>query len=127
MSFRELARWPEAETHYVDPAAAVPRSCRGAQIRGGAAKIAFVPKAGSGVCAGRLAAVHRSDFGIDRRAHMRMAVFHRKARQPPSGAAIVQRLCRDTRTYKSMSMLGFAKVREFRRQQLDRLDAELMT
>ncbi|WP_132997292.1 DUF3422 family protein [Sulfitobacter pontiacus] len=69
------------------------------------------------------AAVIASDFRIDPAGHMRMAVFASEGTGSRRLGRIVQRLC-EIETYKSMSMLGFAKVREFAGQ-LDRIDAEL--
>ena len=69
------------------------------------------------------AAVIASDFRIDPAGHMRMAVFATEGTGSRRLGRIVQRLC-EIETYKSMSMLGFAKVREFAGQ-LDRIDAEL--
>ena len=56
-------------------------------------------------------AIIASDFRIDAQGHMRMAVFAR----PDTGARrigrIVQRIC-EIETYKTMSMLGLARVRD---------------
>ncbi len=69
------------------------------------------------------AAVVAGDFRIDASGHMRFAVFI----APDTGARrigrIVQRLC-EIETYKAMSMLGFARVREIGAQ-MARIDATL--
>lgn len=73
------------------------------------------------------AAVVACDFRIDVSGHLRFAVFV----QPETGARrvgrIVQRLC-EIETYKSMSMLGFSRVRAMSDQlgDLDRRLTQLM-
>ncbi len=64
-----------------------------------------------------------SDFRIDSAGHMRMAIFAAPETGDRRLGRIVQRMC-EIETYKSMSMLGFAKVREFGGQ-LNDLDREL--
>ena len=56
------------------------------------------------------AAIMASDFRIDAGGHVRMAVFVRDDTGPRRIGRIVQRLC-EIETYKSMSMLGLARVR----------------
>lgn len=56
-------------------------------------------------------AVVASDFRINPDGHMRMAVFVSPGTGERRVGRIVQRLC-EIETYKSMSMLGFARVRE---------------
>ncbi|THH39016.1 DUF3422 domain-containing protein [Aliishimia ponticola] len=69
------------------------------------------------------AAIVAGDFRVDSSGNMRFAVFV----DPPTGARrigrIVQRLC-EIETYKSMSMLGFSRVRSISGQ-LNDLDARL--
>ncbi len=69
------------------------------------------------------AAVVASDFRIDSAGHMRMAVFASEETGSRRLGRIVQRLC-EVETYKSMSMLGFAQVRDFGGQ-LNALDGQL--
>ena len=57
------------------------------------------------------AAIVASDFRIDSAGHMRMAVFVAPSTGPRRLGRIVQRLC-EIETYKSMSMLGFARARQ---------------
>ncbi|MGJ8545015.1 MAG: DUF3422 family protein [Sulfitobacter sp.] len=57
------------------------------------------------------AAVVASDFRIDPAGHMRFAIFVDPATGRRRTGRIVQRLC-EIETYKSMSMLGFAAVRD---------------
>ncbi len=56
------------------------------------------------------AAIIASDFRIDRAGHVRMALFVRRGTGARRIGRIVQRLC-EIETYKSMSMLGLARVR----------------
>ncbi|WP_299148748.1 DUF3422 domain-containing protein [uncultured Tateyamaria sp.] len=56
------------------------------------------------------AAVMAGDFRIDQNGHMRFAVFTSEGTGQRRVGRIVQRLC-EIETYKSMSMLGFARVR----------------
>ena len=58
---------------------------------------------GSGIMAG--------DFRIDPAGHMRMACFIDPATDPRRIGRILQRMC-EIETYKSMSMLGLARVRD---------------
>ena len=69
------------------------------------------------------AAVVASDFRIDSAGHMRMAIFASDGTGDRRLGRIVQRLC-EIETYKSMSMLGFAEVRDFGGQ-LNALDKQL--
>lgn len=57
------------------------------------------------------AAVIASDFQIDAGGYMRFAVFVRPGTGPRRIGRIVQRLC-EIETYRAMSMLGLARVRE---------------
>ncbi len=57
------------------------------------------------------AAIVASDFRIDSAGHMRMAVFVAPGTGTRRLGRIVQRLC-EIETYKSMSMLGFARARQ---------------
>ncbi|WP_299296607.1 DUF3422 domain-containing protein [uncultured Tateyamaria sp.] len=70
----------------------------------------FVPEslAVSSVLEG--AAIMGGDFRIDQNGHMRFAVFASEGTGQRRIGRIVQRLC-EIETYKSMSMLGFARVR----------------
>jgi uncharacterized membrane-anchored protein len=56
-------------------------------------------------------AVIASDFRIDPAGHLRFAVYVSDTTGPGRVGRIVQRLC-EIETYKSMSLLGFAKTRE---------------
>ena len=70
-------------------------------------------------------AIAAGDFRIDQNGHLRFAVFasaHTSARRI---GRIVQRLC-EIETYKSMSMLGFARVRALQ-PNLNALDTQLTT
>jgi uncharacterized membrane-anchored protein len=69
------------------------------------------------------AAVVASDFRIDPAGHMRMALFATEGTGTRRIGRIVQRLC-EIETYKSMSMLGFAQVRDFGAE-LNALDGKL--
>jgi len=55
-------------------------------------------------------AIIASDFRIDNQGHMRMAVFARPGIGQRRIGRVVQRLC-EIETYKTMSMLGLARVR----------------
>ena len=57
------------------------------------------------------AAIVASDFRVDSAGHMRMGVFVGPDTGPRRVGRIVQRLC-EIETYKSMSMLGFARARQ---------------
>lgn len=69
------------------------------------------------------AAVMAGDFRIDQNGHMRFAVFASESTGQRRMGRIVQRLC-EIETYKSMSMLGFARVRAMG-VQLGALDTRL--
>ena len=56
------------------------------------------------------AAVSAGDFRIDPAGHVRFAIFASKGTGPQRLGRIVQRLC-EIETYKTMSMLGFARVK----------------
>ena len=71
------------------------------------------------------AAVVASDFRIDPQGHMRIAVFARPGAGPRRTGRIVQRLA-EIETYKTMSMLGLARVRDLG-PRLSAADAELTT
>ncbi|MEL7090823.1 MAG: DUF3422 domain-containing protein [Pseudomonadota bacterium] len=70
-------------------------------------------------------AVAASDFRIDSNGHMRFAVFVSDGTGERRIGRIVQRLC-EIETYKTMSMLGFARVRD-QGPQLTALDTRLTT
>ncbi|APX13786.1 DUF3422 family protein [Tateyamaria omphalii] len=70
------------------------------------------------------AAVMAGDFRIDQNGHMRFAVFASEGTGQRRVGRIVQRLC-EIETYKSMSMLGFARVRGMGGQ-LTALDTRLI-
>ncbi|WP_299370297.1 DUF3422 domain-containing protein [uncultured Tateyamaria sp.] len=69
------------------------------------------------------AAIMAGDFRIDQNGHMRFAVFASEGTGQRRMGRIVQRLC-EIETYKSMSMLGFARVRSMGAQ-LGALDTRL--
>ncbi len=69
------------------------------------------------------AAVIATDFRIDSAGHMRFAIFADPETGKRRMGRIVQRLC-EVETYKTMSMLGFAMVRDFG-PDLNRLDTKL--
>jgi uncharacterized membrane-anchored protein len=69
------------------------------------------------------AAIMAGDFRIDPSGHMRFAVFVRPGTGSRRIGRIVQRLC-EIETYKTMSMLGLARVRETG-PRLSALDQEL--
>ena len=69
------------------------------------------------------AAIVASDFRIDPAGHMRFGVFVSPETGRRRVGRIVQRLC-EIETYKTMSMLGFAAVRDFGGE-LNTLDAQL--
>lgn len=73
-------------------------------------------------------AIMAGDFRIDPAGHMRIACFIDPAADPRRIGRIVQRLC-EIETYKSMSMLGLARVRDLgsRMGDLDRKLTALMT
>ncbi len=73
-------------------------------------------------------AIMAGDFRIDPAGHMRIACFIDPAADPRRIGRIVQRLC-EIETYKSMSMLGLARVRDLgsRMGDLDRRLSALMT
>ncbi|MCY4300294.1 MAG: DUF3422 domain-containing protein [Aestuariivita sp.] len=64
-----------------------------------------------------------SDFRIDTSGHMRLAVFVSPKTAQRRIGRIVQRLC-EIETYKSMSMLGFSRVRDLSHQ-INTLDTNL--
>lgn len=70
------------------------------------------------------AGVVAGDFRIDEHGHMRFAVFAASKTGERRVGRIVQRLC-EIETYKSMSMLGFARVREMG-PRLGELDSRLI-
>lgn len=69
------------------------------------------------------AALVASDFRIDAGGHMRLAVFPAEGTGPRRTGRIVQRLC-EIETYKAMSMLGLARVRELAPKMAE-MDADL--
>lgn len=69
------------------------------------------------------AAVVAGDFRIDRNGHLRFAVFCTAQTGARRIGRIVQRLC-EIETYKTMSMLGFARVRALQ-PKLNTLDTQL--
>ncbi len=73
------------------------------------------------------AAICASDFRIDPAGHMRFAVFVRDGTNQRRTGRIIQRLC-EIETYKAMSMLGFARVKQLmpRIGELDGKLTELM-
>ncbi|MFK7765122.1 MAG: DUF3422 family protein [Roseobacter sp.] len=68
-------------------------------------------------------AIVAGDFRIDQNGHQRFAVFSSQNTGARRVGRIVQRLC-EVETYKSMSMLGFARVRELQ-PKLNALDTQL--
>ena len=70
-------------------------------------------------------AVVAGDFRIDQNGHLRFAVFADADTNARRIGRIVQRLC-EIETYKSMSMLGFARVRALQ-PKLNALDTKLTT
>jgi len=68
-------------------------------------------------------AVIAGDFRIDQNGHLRFAVFVDAKTSQQRIGRVVQRLC-EIETYKSMSMLGFARVRALQ-PQLTELDTQL--
>ncbi len=70
-------------------------------------------------------AIVAGDFRIDQNGHLRFAVFASAGTSPRRVGRIVQRLC-EIETYKSMSMLGFARVRALQ-PKLNELDTQLTT
>lgn len=73
------------------------------------------------------AAICASDFRIDPAGHMRFALFVTKGTGRRRTGRIIQRLC-EIETYKAMSMLGFARVKQLtpRIGELDGKLTELM-
>lgn len=69
------------------------------------------------------AAIVAGDFRIDQSGHLRFAVFSGEGTSSRRVGRIVQRLC-EIETYKSMSMLGFARVRQLQ-PKLNALDTQL--
>lgn len=70
-------------------------------------------------------AVVAGDFRIDQNGHLRFAVFVTAGTSSRRIGRIVQRLC-EIETYKSMSMLGFERVRQLQ-PKLNQLDTKLTT
>jgi uncharacterized membrane-anchored protein len=68
-------------------------------------------------------AIVAGDFRIDQSGHLRFAIFVSEGTSARRVGRIVQRLC-EIETYKSMSMLGFARVRALQ-PQLNALDTQL--
>ena len=68
-------------------------------------------------------AIVAGDFRIDQNGHLRFAVFASPNTSERRVGRIVQRLC-EIETYKSMSMLGFARVRQLQ-PKLNELDTQL--
>ncbi len=68
-------------------------------------------------------AIVAGDFRIDQNGHLRFAVFAGKSTSERRIGRVVQRLC-EIETYKSMSMLGFARVRQLQ-PKLNELDTQL--
>ncbi|KIC47050.1 hypothetical protein RA28_04925 [Ruegeria sp. ANG-S4] len=73
-------------------------------------------------------AICASDFRIDPAGHMRFALFVAKETGRRRTGRVIQRLC-EIETYKAMSMLGFARVKQMtsRIGELDKRLTELMT
>lgn len=69
------------------------------------------------------AAIVSGDFRIDQNGHLRFSVFASEGTSARRVGRIVQRLC-EIETYKSMSMLGFARVRQLQ-PKLNALDTQL--
>ncbi|WP_171120741.1 MULTISPECIES: DUF3422 family protein [unclassified Ruegeria] len=69
------------------------------------------------------AAICASDFRIDPAGHMRFALFVNKGTGRRRTGRIIQRLC-EIETYKAMSMLGFARVKQLT-PRIGELDAQL--
>lgn len=70
-------------------------------------------------------AVVAGDFRIDTNGHLRFSVFPGAKTEERRVGRIVQRLC-EIETYKSMSMLGFARARSLQ-PKLNALDTQLTT
>ena len=83
----------------------------------------FVPESLAASTVLEDAAIMAGDFRIDQNGHMRFAVFTSDTIGARRVGRIVQRLC-EIETYKSMSMLGFARVRDMSAQ-LGALDTRL--
>lgn len=83
----------------------------------------FVPESVAVSYALDEAAVIAGDFHIDPNGHMRFAVFVAPETGPQRTGRIVQRLC-EIETYKTLSMLGFARVRSLG-PRLAKFDAQL--
>ncbi|CAD0183544.1 hypothetical protein RUESEDTHA_00414 [Ruegeria sp. THAF57] len=69
------------------------------------------------------AAICASDFRIDPAGHMRFALFVNQGTGRRRTGRIIQRLC-EIETYKAMSMLGFARVKQLT-PRIGELDAQL--
>ncbi|MFK7874791.1 MAG: DUF3422 family protein [Paracoccaceae bacterium] len=98
----ETAKPPQIETQLQDWF--VPESLATSEVLDGAATVA-------------------GDFRIDNKGHLRFAVFVAPGTGARRVGRIVQRLC-EIETYKSMSMLGFSRVRGMS-QKLGELDQRL--
>ncbi len=83
----------------------------------------FVPESLACARVAEGAAIVAGDFRIDSAGHMRFAVFARADAGPRRLGRIVQSLC-EIETYKSMSMLGLARVRRLG-PRMGELDGEL--
>ncbi|MEL6808795.1 MAG: DUF3422 domain-containing protein [Pseudomonadota bacterium] len=83
----------------------------------------FVPESLAASSVLEDAAIMAGDFRIDPNGHMRFALFANPSTGEHRMGRIVQRLC-EIETYKSMSMLGFARVRSMGAQ-LGALDTRL--
>jgi uncharacterized membrane-anchored protein len=70
-------------------------------------------------------AICASDFRIDPAGHMRFALFISKGTGQRRIGRIIQRMC-EIETYKAMSMLGFARVKELT-PRIGELDGKLTT
>lgn len=68
-------------------------------------------------------AICASDFRIDPAGHMRFALFVTEGTGTRRTGRIIQRLC-EIETYKAMSMLGFARVKQLA-PRIEELDAQL--
>ena len=69
------------------------------------------------------AVVTGGDFRIDSAGHLRLALFVDQGAGNRRVGRVVQRIC-ELETYKSMSMLGFSKVKEMSGE-MNRIDAEI--
>ncbi|AEI94503.1 DUF3422 family protein [Roseobacter litoralis] len=83
----------------------------------------FVTESLAAACVLDNSGVVAGDFRIDQNGHLRFAVFANTGTTDRRVGRIVQRLC-EIETYKSMSMLGFARVRVLQ-PKLNTLDTQL--